>query len=330
MSPNDDTKTAITTIGSTGTAMTTHTTTSRNSSHSCNGTASTSIGLTPPIVDLGTEDVEPVDDNNNDSSNTHIRNMMEQRYGERLVIPEWEQEEEEKEEHTTNSTTTTTNHHTTTYRSQHGWKGNDLIHSSLTSNVHLMDTYYVKYNTTTNTTNTTNTTTHHAIGTKVTGRVHFTQNAESHRGYCHGGAACSIMDDIIGWTAFCCGDTTTSLLRPNDTSSTNDDRIVIPTTSSTTTNGHSCCCIPWSGYTVQVNTKLCRPIPIAAQLYIQGTITNIVRRKVYVTAVLYNDDDPFLPNTDDMNDININTTTEEHRIIYATGEGIVVMNHGIL
>ena len=65
-----------------------------------------------------------------------------------------------------------------------------------------------------------------------------------------------------------------------------------------------------------------------AQLYIQGTITNIVRRKVYVTAVLYHDDDdPFIPNTDD---INIDTTTEEHRIIYATGEGIVVMNHGIL
>ena len=313
MSPNDDTKLNTTTIGSTGNAMTTHTVhcgnSSSHSSSGCNGTvASTSIGLPPPIVDLGTKDVvEPVDDdNNNDSSNTHIRTMMEQRYGERLVIPEWEQEE--------------TNHHTTTtYRSQHGWKGNDLIHSSLTSNVHLMDTYYVKYNTTTNTTNTTHN--HHAIGTKVTGRVHFTQNAESHRGYCHGGAACSIMDDIIGWTAFCCGDTTTSLSLQSPKQDGND-RMVIPT------NGHSCCCIPWSGYTVQVNTKLCRPIPIAAQLYIQGTITNIVRRKVYVTAVLYHDDDdPFIPNTDD---INIDTTTEEHRIIYATGEGIVVMNHGIL
>ena len=86
-------------------------------------------------------------------------------------------------------------------------------------------------------------------------------------------------------------------------------------------------CIPWSGYTVQVNTKLCRPIPISAQLYIQGTITNIVQRKVHLTVVLYDD---LIPNTDDIDDINIDTTTKEHRIIYATGEGIVVMNHEIL
>ena len=59
-------------------------------------------------------------------------------------------------------------------------------------------------------------------------------------------------------------------------------------------------CIPWSGYTVQVNTKLCRPIPISAQLYIQGTITNIVQRKVHLTVVLYDD---LIPNTDDIDDI---------------------------
>ena len=64
-----------------------------------------------------------------------------------------------------------------------------------------------------------------------------------------------------------------------------------------------------------------------AQLYIQGTITNIVRRKVHLTVVLYDD---LIPNTDDIDDINIDTTTKEHRIIYATGEGIVVMNHEIL
>ena len=64
-----------------------------------------------------------------------------------------------------------------------------------------------------------------------------------------------------------------------------------------------------------------------AQLYIQGTITNIVQRKVHLTVVLYDD---LIPNTDDIDDINIDTTTKEHRIIYATGEGIVVMNHGIL
>ena len=37
-----------------------------------------------------------------------------------------------------------------------------------------------------------------------------------------------------------------------------------------------------------------------AQLYIQGTITNIVQRKVHLTVVLYDD---LIPNTDDIDDI---------------------------
>jgi hypothetical protein len=118
------------------------------------------------------------------------------------------------------------------------------------------------------------------------------------------------MDDIIGWTAFCCGTTTT------------------------TTDSGPGCCIPWSGYTVQVNTKLCKPIPIDSYLYVQGQITNIVRRKVYVTATLY-DLSPNLNNNNNNNNMDdmscdVVEDQEENRVIYAMGEGIVVMNPGIL
>jgi hypothetical protein len=60
------------------------------------------------------------------------------------------------------------------------------------------------------------------VGTTLRGIVHFTSAAESHKGLCHGGAMCSVFDDIIGWTAF----SVTGV------------------------------CIPWSGYTVEVNTRL--------------------------------------------------------------------------
>ena len=140
------------------------------------------------------------------------------------------------------------------------------------------------------------------IGTTVTGYVHFTPQAESHRGFCHGGAACSIMDDVIGWTAFCAPLSNTT--NNNDTTNTND----------------GAACTPWSGYTVQINTTLRRPIPIDSYLYVQGVITNIVRRKVYVTATLYrptgHDEDA--------------AAAPDQRIVYATAEGIVVMNPNVI
>jgi acyl-coenzyme A thioesterase PaaI-like protein len=240
---------------------------------------------------------------------------MTARYGTRLMIPEWDHHNNNNNNsHSSHNNTnpSTASYHNNNdknnYRSQNGWYGNDLIHSSWTSNVHVIDSYYVQYNHNNrhhhhnNHNHHNSTSTSSSVGTTVTGYVHFTSRAESHRGYCHGGAACSIMDDIIGWTAFCCG---------------------------TTTDSGPGCCIPWSGYTVQVNTKLCKPIPIDSYLYIQGQITNIVRRKVYVTATLYdlrpnpnnNNMDMFCDDVEDH---------EENRIIYAMGEGIVVMNPGIL
>lgn len=68
-------------------------------------------------------------------------------------------------------------------------------------------------------------------------------------------------------------------------------------------------CHPWSGYTVQVNTALRRPIQVGTFLLATATIVSIERRKVSIKAVLLD------PNTDN---------------IHAEGEGLVVMNKGVL
>ena len=64
------------------------------------------------------------------------------------------------------------------------------------------------------------------------------------------------MDDIIGWAGFC-----------NDGS-----------------------CKPWSGYTVQVNTKLSAPVPVGAWLRVEGVVQRRDGRKVWVEAKLTGDD----------------------------------------
>jgi acyl-coenzyme A thioesterase PaaI-like protein len=220
--------------------------------------------------------------------------------GERLVLPEWDNEDN--------------------FRAKWGWQGHDLVHS-IHSAVRVLD-YYCQYGAGTDIvcailpeTNAASvsqvsgcrmdghdaatiaaqetksddiSTVSYAApsrggkGTVLTGFVHFTKQAESHQGYCHGGAACSIMDDVLGYTAFC---VTGQVL-------------------------------PWSGYTVQINTQLLRPIPVNSFVYVSGTITSVVRRKVYVSAELYQ-----VPNT---------PSNREERVVYATCEGIVVLNKGIL
>lgn len=87
----------------------------------------------------------------------------------------------------------------------------------------------------------------------------------------------SVMDDIIGWCAMFVTGT----------------------------------CHPWSGFTVQVNTSLRRPIPVGKFLLARATITKVERRKVFIEAVLM---DP-----ENGNDI-----------VHAEGDGLVVMNKGIL
>jgi hypothetical protein len=85
----------------------------------------------------------------------------------------------------------------------------------------------------------------------------------------------SVLDDVIGWVSF-------------------------------VTTGT---CKPWSAFTCQINTNLKKPIMVDSTLIIRGTITNVDRRKVFVTAELI---DPL----DDS--------------VHATGEGLSVLNRGVL
>lgn len=70
-------------------------------------------------------------------------------------------------------------------------------------------------------------------------------------------------------------------------------------------------CHPWSGFTVQVNTSLRRPISVGTFLLAKATIVNVERRKVSIKVVLMD------PNDD-------------KDIVHAEGEGLVVMNKGVL
>jgi acyl-coenzyme A thioesterase PaaI-like protein len=85
---------------------------------------------------------------------------------------------------------------------------------------------------------------------ELTGIVTFGPNCESHRGLCHGGAMTSVMDDLLGHIAFIGGSA------------------------------------PWLGATVQVNTKLSKPVHVGQTLSVVGKITALERKKVFVTAKL--------------------------------------------
>jgi acyl-coenzyme A thioesterase PaaI-like protein len=158
------------------------------------------------------------------------------------------------------------------YRIDNGWKGRDLMHD-VYSPVRIID-YYIKYGAGNGWDDGTSFA-RGGVDTRLTGIVHFTRRAESHRGYCHGGAMCSLLDDAIGWVAFC-------------------------VTGS---------CRPWSGFTVQVNTSLCKPIPVDSVLLVQATISKVERRKVYVEAQIYHPVD---------------------NAVYAKGDGLVILNRNVL
>ena len=74
-------------------------------------------------------------------------------------------------------------------------------------------------------------------------------------------------------------------------------------------------CRPWTGFTVQINTSLRQPISVNSTLLIEGRIARVERRKVYVVAILF---DP------------AKGGKEDERAVHAVGEGIVVLNKGIL
>mmetsp|Transcript_11354 Transcript_11354/g.10867 ORF Transcript_11354/g.10867 Transcript_11354/m.10867 type:complete len:218 (-) Transcript_11354:18-671(-) len=163
-------------------------------------------------------------------------------WGERLFVPEWEEE--------------------SGYRVSHGWKGRDLVHAS-TSPVRVLE-YMVDYGNDGG-----------GVGTILTGIVHFTHYAESHKGFCHGGSMCSVMDDVIGWCGFL-------------------------------TSGK---CMPWSGFTVQINTSLKKPIAVNSVLKIRAQIVKVDGKKVYIEAVLT---DP----------IGLDGKDE---VIHARGDGLVIL-----
>ena len=87
--------------------------------------------------------------------------------------------------------------------------------------------------------------------------VHFTPKSESHKGKCHGGSMCAVMDDALGWMGFSYG---TEIL-------------------------------PWSGYTVQVNTSLKKPVDVGSILKLEAWVDRLEgTRKVWVKARLSNGD----------------------------------------
>ena len=63
---------------------------------------------------------------------------------------------------------------------------------------------------------------------------------------------CSLMDDVVGWTGFCA----------------------------------TGACEPWSGFTVQINTSLKKPVEVGSWLRLEGEIVKIEGRKVSVRARL--------------------------------------------
>ncbi len=83
----------------------------------------------------------------------------------------------------------------------------------------------------------------------------FSPQAESHRGLCHGGTHCALMDDAIGWMGFCVSGQVQ----------------------------------PWSGYTVQVNTALKKGVPVGSVLKLESWVVRKEgSRKYWINARLSN------------------------------------------
>ena len=206
-------------------------------------------------------------------------------WGDKLTISEWDDHDNEDnvenndDEHAEKGDVTK-------YRVKSGWRGKDLIHSR-DSAVRILE-YRLSYNDSNGN--------DFQMGEKIlhdtvpyatlTGIVHFTPRAESHKGYCHGGSMCSALDDIIGWTGFCATGT----------------------------------CIPWSGFTVQVNTQMSKPVQVDSILKISCTIIKMERRKVWVKAYLTDPTDCISDDGDE------NIEKEKDTSVHAIGEGLIILN----
>ncbi len=217
--------------------------------------------------------------NHNNDSNDHSHvglvslprwvDQLRPTWGERLVLPEWEDLHQRRKE---------------------GWQGYDLCHS-IGSPVRILDYYY--------------------NASTVTGVVYFSHRAESHRGYCHGGSMCSVMDDILGWTAF--------LLAPNHHHHHHHhhQQQQQPKPKS------------WHGYTAQVNVSLKKPIPIHSILLLQGSIVKREGpRKVFVKAQLVNPAISSTTSTEPQSNGHSSSSTSSRGdfLVHAIGEGLVLLH----
>jgi len=201
-------------------------------------------------------------------------------WGERLRVPEWEDDADDENDGVAvgGGGDDGSNNGNGSYRSKNGWRGRDLVHDRR-SPVRITD-YFVKYGKDGG-----------GAGTSLTGICVFTDRAESHRGFCHGGSMTSLVDDAVGWCAFCAS----GLVKP------------------------------WSGFTVQINASLRKPVPIGSVLLVRAEIVNVERRKVSVRVKIV---DP-LPSYSS-SDPSSKTTTTTTEMVHAEGEGLVVLNRGVL
>ena len=129
-----------------------------------------------------------------------------------------------------------------------GWLGNDYVHSP-TAGVRVLE---YQLHGPVGDSNSGSSNDNFADFTLV-GPALFTENAESHKGLCHGGSMCSLMDDIVGWLGFC---------------SSGEMRA-------------------WEGFTVQIDTSLKKPVKVGSVLRVEATVSKREGpRKVYIAARL--------------------------------------------
>lgn len=89
----------------------------------------------------------------------------------------------------------------------------------------------------------------------LVGSVYFSERAESHKGYCHGGSFTAIADDAIGWMGFCVSGKVKS----------------------------------WSGYTAQINTSLKKPVKVGSMLKVEAWVSRKDGpRKFWISSRLKN------------------------------------------
>ena len=125
------------------------------------------------------------------------------------------------------------------YRRAHGWLGHDLVHSARSSGPRVLG-YWVERATRT-----------------LVGIVRFGPGCESHRGLCHGGSMCSVLDDVLGHAAF---------------------------VSDGAAKG------PWSGATVQVNCALKKACRVGAVMKVWGRVRERKGRRAFIDGGLEAED----------------------------------------